>query len=510
MNKVRGSAVYEETLDLALLGNPQRPSIHRIASVQEHDEARSLHFFGERTALEWSGWYDHEFWTRLAGQAAMSEPALRHALISLGALHESLETLQPDRKAKLWDLGLQQENKALSCLNRDIHRMTLAAILICYVMLSEYAAYVSDVTHLRLQLAQFEVVDHIHQLKDEGARCLSKSDFDYIQEHLQYLAEKQRSKWTSMIDPIHSLRTTPAEKYWSGPSPGMPKTLTSLLQARDVLGSILNYATHATKIDPLFPGRDLLLDRWLSKLDEYQSSNIYTEESLHCYKLLRVTGKLCFMMIETMHADNEMIFDLYEEDFRDFISTLETLQSFCNSRNRPLRRFGVDSGLLTLANLVAQNWCRDPTLRRRLISLLNDTEMEEGLEGGEAWAMTTEHVMLEEEKGLDPLPQCASDIPRENRLKLREIMYHFKAGMVHMTALRYPYDPTDADLVQHIWVSFPTTGDDLRAVEEDNVGQTFAEPDIKVGVGFVEFLWCRKDYTIKSKRFVFPIPKVFG
>ncbi|KAH7330318.1 hypothetical protein BKA65DRAFT_404314 [Rhexocercosporidium sp. MPI-PUGE-AT-0058] len=56
------------------------------------DEHRYFQVFTERTAHELSGFYDPTFWTKLVLQESHSVPAIRHAVIALGALNKSLES----------------------------------------------------------------------------------------------------------------------------------------------------------------------------------------------------------------------------------------------------------------------------------------------------------------------------------------------------------------------------------------------------------------------------------
>lgn len=54
-------------------------------------ESRYFQTFSEQTAHELSGYYDSSFWTRLVLQESHQSPAIRHAVIALGAMTQSLE-----------------------------------------------------------------------------------------------------------------------------------------------------------------------------------------------------------------------------------------------------------------------------------------------------------------------------------------------------------------------------------------------------------------------------------
>jgi hypothetical protein len=45
----------------------------------------------QRTCLQQAGFFGSDFWERLVLQAAYHEPAIRHAIVAIGSLHEVLE-----------------------------------------------------------------------------------------------------------------------------------------------------------------------------------------------------------------------------------------------------------------------------------------------------------------------------------------------------------------------------------------------------------------------------------
>ncbi|KUJ20340.1 uncharacterized protein LY89DRAFT_730388 [Mollisia scopiformis] len=56
------------------------------------EESRYFQTFSEHTAYELSGYFDSAFWTRIVLQESHNVPAIRHAVVALGALTKSLET----------------------------------------------------------------------------------------------------------------------------------------------------------------------------------------------------------------------------------------------------------------------------------------------------------------------------------------------------------------------------------------------------------------------------------
>ncbi len=90
------------------------------------EESRYFEVFSERTAHELSGFFDPTFWTRLVLQESHNVPAIRHAVIALGALSKSMDTAPgPDLKVnviqsmdkKHYEHAVSQHLKAIQALN---------------------------------------------------------------------------------------------------------------------------------------------------------------------------------------------------------------------------------------------------------------------------------------------------------------------------------------------------------------------------------------------------------
>jgi hypothetical protein len=120
------------------------------------DENEGLYFqlFREQTAGELSGFFDSVFWTQSVLRATHAEPAIKHAVIALGALYKTLEkgTESPpgspsnhdhdpdDHLYKHWAVAVKQYSAACQAVARfqsedaQSHRTTLMAsvLLTCF------------------------------------------------------------------------------------------------------------------------------------------------------------------------------------------------------------------------------------------------------------------------------------------------------------------------------------------------------------------------------------------
>jgi hypothetical protein len=106
-------------LDNRRLGLIQRLYTHTPGNSQEK---RAFQYFINRTAVELSGFYSSSFWEQLILQASTTEPALRHAVIGIGALHEEYinGTLKYDVNESNPTFAVSQYTKAIGHLRKSL------------------------------------------------------------------------------------------------------------------------------------------------------------------------------------------------------------------------------------------------------------------------------------------------------------------------------------------------------------------------------------------------------
>ena len=130
-------------------------SVNIETAEMDPAELRAIGFFHHKTAPTLSSYFDADFWTRLVFQMSYNEPAIRHAMVALGTLHEKRETgmkmvptlLPPEESAdkgvamtlaKQTDsqgeqFALNQYNKAIMYLSKRLNTesSTEVALLAC-------------------------------------------------------------------------------------------------------------------------------------------------------------------------------------------------------------------------------------------------------------------------------------------------------------------------------------------------------------------------------------------
>lgn len=100
------------------------------------EERRGFSYYLTKTVPEFSGYYDSSFWGRLLLQAAMKEPALRHAVIGIGSLHEAFANRRLDYSPEKIERGfaINQYTKAIGYLRKSLSSRTqepLTALMSC-------------------------------------------------------------------------------------------------------------------------------------------------------------------------------------------------------------------------------------------------------------------------------------------------------------------------------------------------------------------------------------------
>lgn len=88
-------------------------------------ERRSFDFFCQRTVVDLAGLFDPTFWTRVVLQTTHHEPAIKHAVIALGALHENYNNgVRKGESA----FAIQQYTKAIGSLVKPIQEKGILAV----------------------------------------------------------------------------------------------------------------------------------------------------------------------------------------------------------------------------------------------------------------------------------------------------------------------------------------------------------------------------------------------
>ncbi|KAK3505026.1 hypothetical protein B0T13DRAFT_24146 [Neurospora crassa] len=168
------------------VANNPRGSLSVFYQWASEDERRSFHFFQDVTAPCLSGDFDGAFWRVLVLQICESEPAVKHAVLAVSSLHETMVRGAVAPYVDIADkqsFALFQYNKAISCLldrMPDVDSRPLVPLLTCILFVFLEFMQVKDVESL-IHLQQG------HQLLSQLERKPSlraNPEFEIIRNHI--------------------------------------------------------------------------------------------------------------------------------------------------------------------------------------------------------------------------------------------------------------------------------------------------------------------------------------
>ena len=115
----------------------------------DHKERRCFDFFLNRTASQLTGLWDSDFWSCLLLRATHHHPAIRHAILALGSLHERFEAGDSSVLNPIWDkqeggFALKQYNYAIQQLVKPASE-SHQAVDVCLIACMLFACF--EVSH---------------------------------------------------------------------------------------------------------------------------------------------------------------------------------------------------------------------------------------------------------------------------------------------------------------------------------------------------------------------------
>jgi hypothetical protein len=170
---------------------------HPSMNLFSDQEGQYFHLFREHTANELSGFFDSAFWTRSVLQECHSAPAIRHAVVALGALYKTLEKSNesppsspyPDRDpadtaVRHWEMAFRQYSNACNALVKADSGETTSprTSLMASVLLACFDSFVGDhkqaIRQIQTGLALLE------KLRAERRRAFLSSSEEPVEEEL--------------------------------------------------------------------------------------------------------------------------------------------------------------------------------------------------------------------------------------------------------------------------------------------------------------------------------------
>lgn len=286
-----------------------------------HAERRSLAFFELYTSQQWSGWQDVIFWGRLAMQASQQSTAVAHSLVSLSALHESLNTPDGSQKRTLQRLGfasIQMSVESLIGSNLSYFEALVSCLaLLCFQNLQQ-----SRNSFLLLQSGLNMLREYDDKTSSTKRRAVSVEEGNAIETWIRPLFSRLCCRPCRMGDPstaflISVKRQRIKDRMQSDRAkPTIPASFVTLIEAKDSLIRVLEWAHSRIPIDrassrvqqSFEKSLRLLQDAWNSALSSSLLNGPVDEASNtnRSKALLHVSCIFAMIMIKTAGTEKEI------------------------------------------------------------------------------------------------------------------------------------------------------------------------------------------------------------
>lgn len=365
------------------------------------------------------------FWDRIILQSCHQEPAIKHAVLALSALHQTFEHPNEDEDKrqhrafadKQYRQALAQARLLISSARpEDIDRILITCIIfIVYEgICGNYAA-----SQLHMQSGRWIVI----QNRSRIAQISRRQDVNEIYRALWRLdlpALTFQDSTSCMILTIDEFfQTQPLVEVWA---------FATLSEARASLIDLIRWVYAAGRLigDTARPEDRIWLCRfqverakcrrqlrlWREHFDSFLKSKPDLGPSLHV-KILHAWSLITFVMIEGDIVGPETRWDSFQHCFEEVLCAAEEIASELAKKGEC--SFSTELGYLAPTFFVATR-CRDPLVRRRAIKVLGANLRQEGIWGSTAAEAVAQRWMEVEEEDSTGITR-ADDVPEHNRIQ---------------------------------------------------------------------------------------------
>jgi hypothetical protein len=222
----------------------------------DEQEQRYFRFFCDKTSHGLSGYFDSVFWSQLVLQVCENDPAIRHAVVAIGALdliskrsrqaHQVLnDEAEQDHRFALQQYGLSIRRMRESTSERkvDLRTMLIGCILLaCFE--SFHGNHQSAIAQMQSGLSLLEDW-HSQNTRnsDEVLGTSSPSPFVVDDEILQALGRLDLQSMT-FLDPRPKETHNRMRNYGQASINTMPETFSTLMEARVYLELVMRRFMH--------------------------------------------------------------------------------------------------------------------------------------------------------------------------------------------------------------------------------------------------------------------------
>ena len=443
MNCVRGHYICQGYTE---------PFIHVVQRHEEPLEGRSIQFFIEVTGPESAGYYDPEFFNRLVVQLCFSESTIRHLIIALSLLHESLEyRLNGPRagvqRSSLYSTALSHCNKAIRTLvlthlapRYDVY---LTACLLFFRFYAMAGDYVTAFKHLGS--GQSVMTEFRTQPRICGGKSTELEDVIIPGMGRYELSTNVFENWTKKNRQHVRMQDLRIPEVFCG----------GLHEGRLSLGDIARGLIDAVEA---MDGRSdasefvLIQSRAKQALDEWHSSFLRLMDYVRktsTPKVLRdgnielANYLVICIMLQASASTDEMIYDRFLDDFAKInrycspAAADGTHEQSSGSWCSEMGGLSFDAECVPPLSFVACH-CREPAIRRRAIASLKLLGRRRKFKSCSTLAAMYQWKMESEEAGSE-IGTGAAGIIVSKRIRLLSWYFISAQNAVVVTYLSYPF-----------------------------------------------------------------------
>jgi hypothetical protein len=388
-------------------------------------ERRTFDFFRAKTAPTVSGYFQDSVWDRIVLQLSHSEPAVRHAVNALGALHEQRsEAGNGNPNGSLVKVGypIQQYSKALNAM-QDLMKsgnVSLDILLLCALVCIHFEAlreaFVPCLMHVEnaIQLLNSNSgTFDARKVNPSLVRAIMRMDLQgtmYLGSRVPGLPFFTAATDNILPTSFHDLtQARDLVNTWSSRLYHFMRTVADDHKFRNVGDIALEHIAKAQELEAVFLEFDRLLWEYMHK----PTAKFSTREQ-HGLGMLRSRVKINRIQAATCLYAEACRYDPFLSEFDDILTICLYIMG---SDNADKRFFAVtlDEGLVQPLFFIATH-CRDGRIRHQALSHLSKLPSKDGIWHVETTLRTAEICVAFEEADCGKEVPLCEDIPEWKRI----------------------------------------------------------------------------------------------
>ncbi|KAH8693207.1 hypothetical protein BGW36DRAFT_386136 [Talaromyces proteolyticus] len=369
----------------------------RIASSRHHQLAEGdvvyFDYFRYQVANNLAGFYTTSIWSRLAAGEGLQDDCIRHSVLSIGAFMRSMaepapslcnstasgggmsRTLMLNRiiNNKHQEAALQHHAKATTSFHRNIQYLTLSTP--SKVVITTLLLAVFELLQGQMNVANLLVNSSIDFLGSFPSRkYFSDHEFQEVEWVLPLVSTM--SQLSLLLRPrSHDIRTLQMTVDSRFPEPNWDSLLkiftswgrfftSSIMLLQQTLLYGLEQHTPNNALDQLIPQQEALLSqlrRWQAILEECGKSSHLEPSRKITMRLIQIHWLLLYITINCCLDSTQMMYDLYDAEFRQLCAQCKDMIRDSLSHQRPTSVLLGEGLILSLTTVI--RCCRNHDIR---------------------------------------------------------------------------------------------------------------------------------------------------